>query len=166
MSGVSCGISIGIDNSINNDRLFLPVIRYNMTKATTPHHSLVDPMGWTLGFLLCSILLAFLMPKSPRTRFPVVNRYRWDYFQTKAKHEFERRAQELIEAGLKQSAVFDMETNMGPRVVISDKFADAVGMDDRLDQHKGITPVGDSTCQQVLCQKSDECELCRSTSRN
>ncbi|KAJ5341959.1 hypothetical protein N7541_011083 [Penicillium brevicompactum] len=112
-----------------------------MTKATTPHHSLVDPMGWTLGFLLCSILLAFLMPKSPRTRFPVVNRYRWDYFQTKAKHEFERRAQELIEAGLKQSAVFDMETNMGPRVVISDKFADAVGMDDRLDQHKGITPI-------------------------
>ncbi|KAK4917414.1 hypothetical protein LTR66_016941 [Elasticomyces elasticus] len=96
-----------------------------MTKATTPHHSLVDPMGWTLGFFLCSILLAFLMPKSPRTRFPVVNRYRWDYFQTKAKHEFERRAQELIEAGLKQSAVFDMETNMGPRVVISDKFADA-----------------------------------------
>ncbi|CAI7610893.1 unnamed protein product [Penicillium viridicatum] len=105
-----------------------------------PHHSWVDPMGWTLGFLLCSILLALLMPKSARTRFPVVNRYRWDYFQTKAKHEFERRAQELIEAGLKQSAVFDMETNMGPRVVISDKFADAVGMDDRLDQHKGITP--------------------------
>lgn len=124
-----------------------------------PPFAWYHPMGWLLGILVCSILLVLLRPRLSRPRLAVVNRYRWDWFQTKAKNEFTTRAQELIDTGLRHSAVFEMETNMGARVVISDKFADAVGACDQLDQHRGITPVGNQVVWKDRCKLSNRCRL-------
>ncbi|PLN80801.1 Fumitremorgin C monooxygenase [Aspergillus taichungensis] len=95
-----------------------------------------------LAALISSVFYILLSFNSHKSRLPVVNKYWWDFFQAKAKRDFDSRAEELIRLGFsKSSTAFEIVTSFGSRLILSDKLADEVGMDNRFDQHKGIAPV-------------------------
>nr|L7WRY5.1 RecName: Full=Cytochrome P450 monooxygenase notH'; AltName: Full=Notoamide biosynthesis cluster protein H' [Aspergillus versicolor]AGC83579.1 P450 monooxygenase [Aspergillus versicolor] len=111
-----------------------------MAQDTALHLPLgLEPAGWALALLTSSIIYLFLSPKSKSPRFPVVNKYWWDFFQAKAKRDFEAGAEDLIKLGLSKARTKPRREY--PRLVLSDQLADAVGMDNRFDQDKGIAPV-------------------------
>ncbi|KAH8427330.1 cytochrome P450 [Aspergillus melleus] len=96
--------------------------------------------GCILGLLLAGTFFFMVAPQPEDPK--IVNKYRWDYFEAKARREFDMRAEELINNGVaRATSTFHMITGFGLRLILSDKLADAAGMDDRLDQDKGIASV-------------------------
>lgn len=81
-----------------------------MAKDTALHLPLgLESVGWVLGLLTTSILYFFLSPKSQIPRPPVVNKYWWDFFQIKAKRDFDARAEDLIKLGLSKARAKNTE---------------------------------------------------------
>lgn len=84
-----------------------------MAKDTALHLPLgLESVWWVFGLLTTSILYLFLSPKSQTPRPPVVNKYWWDFFQVKAKRDFDARAADLIKLGLSKARAKNRESGV------------------------------------------------------
>ncbi|KAL3471463.1 cytochrome P450 [Aspergillus californicus] len=98
--------------------------------------------GWPLG-LLCIVLCigTFLVlgwPFQSSAEIPIVNgKQRWELFSTNAKRRFRFNAEELIRLGFSEkSSPFMLETDLGPRLVLQQRYLDEIERDHRFTMYE------------------------------
>ncbi|KAJ5300310.1 uncharacterized protein N7443_005312 [Penicillium atrosanguineum] len=93
----------------------------------------------SLVFILGLILLLYCHESHS---FTCINSYPWDLFQRKAKQEFESDARGLIDKGLQMGrSAFQLVTNMGTYLILSDRYAEEIKNDDRFSAFDALNDV-------------------------
>lgn len=80
------------------ERLTEPLNGTMATVATMELPTGLAATGCILGLLLTGVFFIMLAPKTEDPK--VINKYHWDFFEAKARREFDFRAEELINLGV------------------------------------------------------------------
>ncbi|KAL4734144.1 Fumitremorgin C monooxygenase [Aspergillus similis] len=97
------------------------------------------------GIVYASLLLLigaiYLFPYN-KSHYICINQHPWDIFQSKAKREFEYNATALLREGLQKGrSAFQLVTNMGTYLILSDRYSEEIKNDDRFSAYDAVDAV-------------------------
>ncbi|KAF7181290.1 hypothetical protein CNMCM7691_000508 [Aspergillus felis] len=111
-----------------------------MDTAVSTLHLLFRSTGCILGLAILAGVLLLLSPRN--TPFVTVNRHAWDVFGIKAKQDFQSNAESLIRKGLQKGrSAFQLVTNMGTYLILSDGYAEEIRNDARFSAYDALNDV-------------------------
>ncbi|KAF4225900.1 hypothetical protein CNMCM6805_005707 [Aspergillus fumigatiaffinis] len=100
------------------------------------------PYAGVVGASLLVILGIILLFPLDTGHFIIINQHPWDFFQTKAKQEFEYNATALLKEGLQTGrSAFRLVTNMVTYLILKDQYAEEIKNDSRFGAHEAVDPV-------------------------